>query len=158
MPSFQFKDSDNKVFELLTPGDYVAEVKSCEFGIQSGGKTNGAENMELKFGFDGHEAGAFETLIFHPSCEWKIDTFVKSMNLLIDGRAPRKGENIDFTEHMVVGLRGWVTVKTEVYEKKGDERGKPTGKANRIAVFITNKEKLAKRVYVGSGDPDNVGF
>lgn len=122
-------------------GDYVARVTAVEFTISQGGKTGGSDQMELTLECEGKDrtAKVYETLIFHPSCAWKVDTFVKSFNLLIEGRAPAKDEEINFNEHMVVGLRGWVTLKIEDYEKNGQKRT-----TNRVAVFITNKEKLSK--------------
>ena len=150
MPSFTFKDSENLAFQLIKPGGYVAEVKGVEFGLQSGGKTNGSDNMELKLAIEGTDSTIRETLIFHPSCEWKIDTFVKAFNLLLDGgRAPAKGESIEFTERMLVGLRGHVVVANEPGKKD------PSKKFNCIAVFVTNKPKLAKASAI---DPDDVGF
>jgi hypothetical protein len=147
MPSFQFQDSDNKTFEVLPPGDYIAEVKGVEFGISRGAKTGGSDDMTLKLAIDDHPGATIEeTLIFHESCGWKIDTFVKSMNLLIGGKPPAKGDPIEFTEPMVKGLRGWVTVKNEPGRKD------PTKLFNRIAVFITNKEKLVKRVDLPSSE------
>jgi hypothetical protein len=146
MPSYTFTDQENKSFEPLPAGDYVARISECEFGISKGGKTSGSDTMELTLEVEsnGRTIKVYETLIFHPSCGWKVDTFVKSFNLLVGGRVPAKDENIDFSEHMVVGLRGWVTLKQEEYEK----RDKSKGVSNRVAVFITNKEKLPKIVTV----------
>jgi hypothetical protein len=142
MPSYKFTDQENKSFEPLPPGDYVARVTACEFGISKGGKTGGSDTMELTLECEGKDrkVNVFETLIFHPSCGWKVDTFVKSFNLLVEGNAPGKDQDIDFNENMVVGLRGWVTLKIEEYKSQSGE----TRKTNRVAVFITNKEKLSK--------------
>lgn len=151
MPKFTFTDQENKSFEPLPPGDYVARVTACEFGIAKGAKTAGSDTMELELEVQGKDrtGKCYETLIFHPSCAWKIDTFIKSFNLLIEGRAPAKDEEIEYTEHRVVGLRGWVTLNIEEYEKNGQKR-----KTNRIAVFITNKEKLTKVIDLAPVEAD----
>lgn len=150
MPSYKFGDEEAKVWELLPQGDYVAEVIKCEFGLQTGsGVTRGSENMELSLAIDGRNATVRETLIFHEKTLWKIDTFVKSFNLLVDGRAPVKGVPIEFTEPMVVGLRGHVSLKIEDYKKVD---GTPA-KSNKVAVFITNKERLTKVVDIGDAAP-----
>lgn len=142
MPTYRFGDQENKSFEPLPPGDYVGKVIECEFTLSKGGKTGGSDQMELTIECESGDkkSKVFETLIFHPSCAWKVDTFVKSFNLLIEGKAPTKDQDVDFNENMVVGLRGWVTLKIEEFEKRSG------GKAstNRVAVFITNKEKLSK--------------
>lgn len=146
MPKFTFTDQENKSFEPLPPGDYVARVIECEFGISKGGKTSGADTMELTLEVEAKDrtAKVYETLIFHQSCAWKVDTFVKSFNLLVSGKAPGKDEQIDFSEQMVVGLRGWVTLKVEDYTGRSGEKRQ----TNRVAVFITNKEKLSKVIEV----------
>ena len=147
MPSFVYTDAPPKSFEPLPPGDYLAQVTECEFLIQQGGKTSGSDVMELTFETldkDGVAHKFFERLIFHESTGWKIDTFVKSFNLLIDAKPPAKGQAIEWSERMVVGLQGWVTLKVEEYKCRDDTMKK----TNRVAVFITNKEKLPKLVEI----------
>jgi hypothetical protein len=153
MPSYQYKDQEGKSFEVKPAGDYPLRVVGVEFGISQGEKTRGSEKMDLKLEVenpDGSLSGCsfFETLTFLKSCDWKIDTAVKSLNLLIGGQPPRKGEAIDFSEHMLIGLRGWASLVVDEYQGK---------KRNKVAAFITNKPKLAKVVEVAE-DPDNVAF
>lgn len=158
MPKFQFNDSEPKTFEPLPPGDYVAKVTECEFTISKGNKTRGCDQMELTMEItrNGLQHKFFETLIFHESTGWKVDTFAKSFNLLIDGKPPAKGEAIDWGETMVVGLSGWVALRIEEYEKEVNG-AKEKRKTNRVAVFITNKEKFAKEVLIPAevtGEPE----
>jgi hypothetical protein len=153
MPTFQFNDSENKVFEPLPPGDYIARVTECEFSISNGAKTSGCDKMKLKFVVEknGEERKFSERLIFHESCGWRIDTFAKSFNLLIGGKPPTKGQPIEWSEHMVVGLRGWVTL--------GIREGSDKKKYNEVVTFITNKEKFPKLIEIeaapsASDEPD----
>lgn len=134
MPGYQFQDSENQA-GAVPPGDYTVEVVEVEFGISNGAKTSGADKMSLKLKIDG-KATCFEHLIFHPSCIWKIDTAIKSLNLLINGKPPKKGESIQFSEPMMLGLRGWATI--------GQEPDKNKVLRNKVVCWITTKEKLAK--------------
>ena len=151
MPSFKYTDAEPKVYELWPLADYVGKVTACEFSIMQGGKTNGSDAMELTIEFERKNptTGAVEKkevnekLIFHDSTAWKVDQFVKSFNLLIDGAPPKKGQEIEWTEYRVVGLRGWATLGIEEYTSKRDNKLK---KINKIVSFITNKEKLSKVV------------
>lgn len=146
MPSYQFKNQENKVF-TVPAGDYIVEVVKCEFGIIKSGDSAGGDKMELTLNVDGKDATLYETLTFSEKAAWKVDTFVKSSNLKINGRPPAINEKIEFTEEMVVGLRGWATLKLEEYNGKT---------RNKVNAWITNKEKLAKRVMEldPADDPD----
>lgn len=165
MPSYQFKDQESKSFEVKPAGDYVVRVVGVEFGISKGNKTRGSDNMELKLAVEnpnGSLSGCefYEHLIFHPSCDWKIDIAVKALNLLIGGKPPAKGDPIDFSEHMLCGLRGWATVGVEEYTRNDGTKGKK----NTIAAWIANKPKLPKFVELSTDDPgtpanpDDVSF
>lgn len=146
MPAYKFGDQENKTFEVVEDGDYILEVIACEFGVT---KSKGDEKMELQLQVEGRDAKFYETLTFTEKAAWKIDTFVKSCNLLIDGKPPKKDQPIEFTETMVVGLRGWATVKKEQRSKldaSGREVPVPGEFRNVVKVWITNKPKLLKRV------------
>lgn len=146
MPSYNFTNQENKIFEPVPAGDYILEVVKCEFGIVASGNSSGSEKMELTLQVEGKDTRLFETLTFSEKAAWKIDTFVKACNLLIDGKPPVLNQPIDFTEPMVVGLRGWATLFVDEYQGK---------KRNKVRVWITNKEKLAKRaVETDVADPD----
>lgn len=156
MPSYTFTDQDNQVFELLPAGDYPFEIVGVDFGIQSGGKTNGSDYMELKVmlykdaSFQQKLAQVRERCIFHSSTAWKVDCFVKSANLLVNGKPPAKGQDIEFDADSVVGLRGWCHVKVEDYKSKEGE----AKKANRIGTWITNKAKLPRAVSAPAEEPE----
>jgi hypothetical protein len=151
MPSFKFTDQEPKTYELWPIGDYLWQVTACEFSIQNGGPCGGSDAMELTFDFQRNVGGETQhkevtkKLIFHEKTAWVVDAFVKSGNLLIDGRAPLKNENIDFNERMVVGLRGWATLGVREYKSDRDGKMKTV---NEVIAFITNKEKLAKAIEI----------
>lgn len=149
MPSYNFTNQENReFFDPKLVGDFIVEVVGCEFGVT---KDRGDDKMELMVIPDGSTVQIYETLTFTEKTAWKIDTFVKSANLLIDGKPPVLNQPIEFTEPMVVGLRAWVTLYADEY---------PVGSKkfrNKIRVWITNKEKLAKRVVEteqAESDPD----
>lgn len=145
MPSYQFGDQENKVFETVKPGDYILQVSKCEFGLTK----KGDDKMDLEIAVEGTNARIFETLTFTSNAAWKIDTFVKSCNLLIDGKRPTKDQSIEFTEPMVVGLRGWATLKVEEYPE-GSKKFR-----NKVAVWLTDKEKLPKAVVETAPDEED---
>jgi hypothetical protein len=155
MPKYRFGDEDNQSFEIMPAGDYPYEITGVSFEIQSGGKTSGAEVLELKvkffrdITFETPLAQFTERLIFHKTCLWKIDTFVKSSNMMVNGSVPSKDQEIEFTESEIVGLRGWATVRVEKYKKTDGSEGT----SNKVAVWITNKPKLARRSKI---DPEDV--
>lgn len=150
MPSYQFKNQENKVyFDPKLVGDFRLEVVRCQFGLVKNGPNAGDDKMELTIRADGSEIEMLETFTFSEKSAWKIDTFVKSTNLLINGNPPALNENIEFTEPMVVGLRGWGTVGVQEYEAKD----KSKKLKNKVKTWITNKEKLAKKVV--QAEPEN---
>ncbi len=134
MPSYNFGDADNAGYS--PEGDYIVQVMSVDFGISAGQKTCGSDKMDLKLLIESTRTTLHEFLILHHACEWKIDTFVKSTNLLVDGKPPVKGQSIDFTERMLIGLRGWARLSVD----KKD----PAWPRNSVFCWITNKEKLPK--------------
>lgn len=138
-----YTDQTNKP-ALLPEGDYIFEVTKFECGISNGGKTSGSDKYEVTVRIDQHGNTINENLIDHPSCAWKLDCFVKCCGVQI-----AKGERFEFRQDLAqandcrwvnpIGLRGWCRVIQETYTRKD---GKP-GSANQIAVFYTDKEKLA---------------
>jgi len=143
MAKYQFGDSENRKSEIIPEGNYILEVVGVEFGLT---RERGDDKMELELKVDGKDCRIYETLTFTPKVEWKIDTFVKSCNLLIDGRSPKKGEAIDFSEELVIGLRGWATVFVDEYTPKNSADGKKK-KINKVRTWLTDKEKLPRREY-----------
>lgn len=146
MPGYKFGDSEN--FSYLIPdGDYIWQIIGVEFGVQRGtGPTNGSDNVGLKIAFyngDKKAAQWTETLIFHPSLFWKIDTFLKSGNYKVGadgkysatGRALRENEQVNFESDDLLGLRGWCSVKEHTYNEK---------KNSRVDKWLTDREKLPK--------------
>ncbi len=145
MPSIKFDSkAESTQFELLPDGDYPFEIVGVDFSVSKGGKTNGSDVMEMKVAF--FEDATFqkkiaqwtEDLIFHPNCEWKISVFTKCANMLVNGKPPEHGAEIEYTEDTVLGLRGWATVR----QKAGQQD--PNKKFNYVLAWLTNKEKLPR--------------
>lgn len=145
MPKSKFDSkAESSIFELLPDGDYPFEVTGCDFSLSTGGKTHGSDMMELKLTFFRNNTFSekcgkcHETLIFHPNSEWKLSVFAKCANVLVNGQVPGDGVEIEWTAGLVLGLRGWATVRS----KEGTKD--KTKKFNYVASFLTNKEKLAR--------------
>jgi hypothetical protein len=146
MPKTKFDaKAESTQFEMIPDGDYPFEVMACDFSISTGNKTAGSEVMEVKVRFFKDStftkpmAQWTESLIFHPSCDWKISVFTKCANMLVDGQLPADGAEIDYTAEAVVGLRGWATVRNKPSTQDKDKRW------NYVAAWLTTKEKLARR-------------
>lgn len=157
MPVFTFEDSEPKSFELLKPGKYRGNVAECSFEISNGPSTRGSDVMKITIDFV-HGDGVVpvrEQLIFHPSCVWKLDLFAKAFNLLIDGKPPVKGQAIDWSEIIVIGLQGWVMI--------GPSTPKPGGNGktyNEIRSYLADEPKLPKlemqRIEQAEQGPDDL--
>lgn len=158
MPKSKFDSkAESSVFELLPDGDYPFEVVACDFTLSTGAKTRGSDQMELKLAFyrdakfERKIAQWTETMIFHPNCEWKISVFAKCANVMVGGKAPGDGEEIEWTAGLVLGLRGWATVHSQ---EGTSERAKAEHKRfNRVLAFITNKEKLERCIAAATTEP-----
>ena len=141
----KFNDSENRA-PFQPEGDYVFCVTEFEIGISNGQKTAGCEKYEVTLEIEGPGNQVFENMIDHESCSWKIDTFLKSAGVKL-----AKGEAFEFRKDTAerkgvrwvnpLGLRGHCRLIVEEYEKNGQKR-----KTNRVAVFYTDKPKLAARV------------
>ena len=144
MPTF--KNQENQTHVLHPEGDYHFTVTGLETGIQSGsGKTVGSPFWELKLAID--KGGVvYEKLIDHPTCDWKIDTFLKCTNA-----APPVGVAFEFDAdaaasagiHWIdpIGLRGTCRLIVEEYTKQGTTEKR---KINRVGTFYTDKPKLPR--------------
>lgn len=145
MPKHTFDaKAESLEFTLLPDGDYTFEVLSIDTSIRNSGKTSGSDEVEMKCAFykdakfEKKIAQWTESLIFHESIAWKISVFTKCANILVDGKVPGDGAELDYCAETMVGLRGWATVRTKAGTKD------PTKKFNYVAVWLTNKEKLAR--------------
>ena len=127
MPKHKFRNSQ-PIPEILEDGDYILRVVECEESISKGRKTNGAPQLELKLKEESTGKIIYETLIFDESLEWKIDCFIQCF-----GIEAEEGEDLELEADDMIGLRGWVALKTEEYNDK---------KRNRVAMFYIDKEKL----------------
>ncbi|HYG22748.1 MAG TPA: hypothetical protein VEH04_08205 [Verrucomicrobiae bacterium] len=145
MPSVKFDSkAEFTQFEMLPDGDYPFEIVAVDFALSTGNKTNGSETMECKVAFfrdkafEKKAAQWTETFIFHPSTEWKLSVFTKCANMLVNGKVPADGEEIEYTEATVKGLRGWASVRNKAGTQDKEKR------FNYVAAWITNKEKLPR--------------
>lgn len=128
---------------LLPEGDYIFEVTDYEVGMAKGAKTAGSDIYILKLNIEGKGNTIEERLIDHPSTLWKMDCFLKCCGVEI-----LKGESYEFRKQIaegtgvrfvkLEGLRGWCRIVVESYVKRDNSEGK----ANRVAIFYTDKEKL----------------
>lgn len=158
MPKFTFTNEDVPKFTLLPKGKYQYEVIGYDLGISNGKKSNGCQTMELKIVFfidDIKAAQWTETLIFPEAPEektnlyfrGKINMFVKSSGLLIDGKPPTPNQPIDFDAEMVIGLRGWA----QVDQKPGMKN--PQDLFNFVDEWLVNEPKLPKRITTPDAEP-----
>lgn len=137
-----FNDAENREFKIIPETDAIFCVKEFSCGLSTGTKTRGSPNYDAELEIEGHGVVIPLQLIDHPSCNWKIDTFLKSANIQL-----RKGEKFEFQEDKAkeegvrwinpIGLRGWCNVIIDNYIKDGKER-----KSNKVGTFYTNMEKL----------------
>lgn len=137
-----FNDSNN-ILPLLPDGDYIFEVSDFECKLSKGAKTSGSDKYELELTFETGNR-VYESLIDHPSCAWKIDTFLKSAGVKM-----AKGESFDFREDLArangvrwvdpIGLRGWCRVGSIELPPKD---GRPALNVNTITTFYTDKPKI----------------
>lgn len=166
MPTVKFDSTaESTQFELLPDGDYPFEIVGADFGISTGPKTKGSENMELKVAF--YKDATFqrkaaqwtEEFIFHPNCEWKLSVFTKCANMLVDGKPPSHGVEIEYTESTVIGLRGWATVRNRASSADAQKPAEERRRFNHVAAWITNKEKLARAVVkTAPSEDENLPF
>lgn len=145
MPKHTFDTPTEGTFEHIT-GEFPFEVIAFEAGIQGGtGPTKGSDCIELKCKFFADDtftkplAQWTEKLIFHESIGWKINNFTDCANMLIDGRKPKPGEGVDFSEESCIGLRGWAKCEPE------SSRTDKTKIYNRVKQWLITKPKLAKK-------------
>lgn len=142
MPTFRDAES---AYALVPEGDYVLCVFEFTSELSTGKRTNGARKYNLVFNIEGTDSKIKEVMIDHPSCDWKIDTFLKSSGLrnLAPGlvyefekiRADEKG--VPWINPM--GLRCTASIVHETYTS---QRGNEVTK-NKIAAYHTDREILA---------------
>lgn len=133
-------------FKIVLPGDYILAVSEFKFGISTGPKTKGCELYEVLFIIEEHDSKIKERLIDHPSCSWKIDTFLKSAGI----RTLAKGQAFTFDEEESetgeaswvnpMGLRCWAhLIIDESYVSPTTKKVVPK---NTIDLFYTDRAAL----------------
>lgn len=151
MPTF--KNAENVVAVLHPEGDYQFEVVKLEVGQSTGANTNGSDKYELTLRIEPTGGRVFETLIDHPSCDWKIDCLLKSAGIVMATNEsfefdPERAAAAGVAWVDAVGLRGWCKLIVEEYTPNNAPAGAPKKKKNKVAVFYTDRPKLAPN---GSG-------
>lgn len=124
MPKYTFTDSES--IGILPAGDYIAVVESAENGISKGAKTRGSETIELKCRIENKGNKIKETLTFHESTAWKIDTILKAL-----GYKFPKNHAVEVTLDMLVGRRGFVHVIQEKYTSSQTQEEKTVNKIDK---------------------------
>jgi len=139
-----FKDAES-AFQLVPPGDYILCVFQFESELSNGRKTRGSELYNIVFIIEGTNAKVVEKLIDHESCDWKIDTFLKSCGIrnLPKGqewyfdKAKAQSRGVPWINPM--GLRCHARVENETYTSS--RTNKPVTK-NSVATYYTDRAVL----------------
>ncbi|MEL0098700.1 MAG: hypothetical protein VW907_04015 [Opitutae bacterium] len=139
MPKYTYKGRES-LPDCVDPGDYIVRVIEAEAGISNGAKTRGHDTLKLKLKEENSGATFFEVLTFHESCDFKIDTFIRSTGIKAE-----EGKEIELNPPDLVGLRGWVSLRIDEYNGR---------KGNKVAIWLTDREKL-DRVEPEFGDDDD---
>lgn len=151
----KFNDRENSP-PAVPEGDYNFTVISYDKTISDGKKTGGADKFDLclelneSHGRNGELTKlppghfVYDSLIDHPSIDFRIDTFIKCCGVKIP-----KGTAFEFdTEYEgpdgdrinPLGLRGTCSIKKDSYTKTPGATPKIT---NKVAVYYTDRAKLA---------------
>ena len=147
MPTWK-KPEPPKERVVIEPQDIIWQIADFEIGIaNTRGVTNGCECYEVTFVAEGKGAEWSETFYDHESCLWRLFTMLQSGGVKIE-----EGEQFEFREDLAreknvrwvnpIGLRGHGRVKVETFAKRTDDPKKPTGRANRMDFFYTDKGDL----------------
>jgi hypothetical protein len=124
---------------LIEAGDYIVRIVEADSGISNGKKTNGSDTINLKCIEEESGCVIWETLCFHESIDWKIDTFVRSTGVPAVVGAP-----LELGPSDCISRRGHVTIVVDNWNNKD---------RNKIAVWKTDCEPLA-RAPIPEAKPD----
>lgn len=150
MPTF---NDSNNIPPVLPEGDYIFCVTGFECRISQGQKTRGCDQYEIELEIEPSGKKVTDILTDHPSCAWKIDTFIKSAGIrMAKGMAFEfradlaKRNNVPFVNPM--GLRGWCRLIQDQLPPREGKNEKPLT-VNKVAAYYTDKPKL-----IGRSDPE----
>ncbi len=141
-----FNDSEN-IPPVAPEGDYVFCVTDFESKISNGAKTRGCDQYVVEFTLEPVGNRVIEYLTDHENTSWKIDCFLKSAGVKL-----AKGEKFEFQEDRCkpgvrfvdpIGLRGWCHIIQDTLPPTTTHSKELI--VNKIAVFYTDREKLAPR-------------
>lgn len=153
MAKITYTNEEVPKFELLKSGPYAFEVVGCDVGIQSGGKTNGCDKVELKLmlftdaKFDNRVGTIFQTMRFPQTRDPGLNLFLQGhINAFIKsaGIEAKIGEELELDESSCLRRRGWVNITQEQVERGGvpqfvDGDKKRPELRNKVDRFITDK-------------------
>ena len=149
MPTFD-PNAEQPTFELLN-GDYPFEIVKVEEKISKGAKTSGSAVREVTLDFYRNEtftekvASVRDSLIDHPSCDWKFSVLAKSVHFPI-----KAGESLDIDAGWL-GYRGWAHVAPE------PDKTDKTKSWNRVKSYIVGKQ-IVPRAQPTADDADRAAF
>jgi hypothetical protein len=145
MEEYEYKFQDrNAILPWIDSCDIIWTCIEAIEKYVANGKLQGSKMYALKLSCvvaDNDGGGAvhvYENLILHPTCDWKIDTFLKSGNyqIKICHGIPPVSE--------LIGLKGWCRLNKEQRFER-DNRTPIEGQfRNRVGTFYTNKAKLPR--------------
>lgn len=124
--SYTFQDSEEQQYTPAPPGTYIFKVVKAEYGLNSGSKYKGHDQIKLTFtcveNEEGEEVGmAQDTLIFADAMAWKNDLFLKASGYA-QANGLKRGDDVTFDPLELYGLRGWCQVKNRKWtSNSGDE-------------------------------------
>ena len=155
MPTYQNKQ---QAPQSSKPGDYILRVIGVDKTISQGDKTRGCTAYELKLLVEQTGSRLYDQHVFCDESaadtakeffQAKADMFLKACGIEL-----KLGEAWDFDEQDAreagarfinpLGLRGWATIKKK-RKKNAAGSWEETG-FDEVAIWITNKEKLAPHV------------
>ena len=111
-------------YKILEPGDYDFVVNDAvEKNSKSG---NPMIELKLMVGTHPNEKGVFDYLVFDGKSEWKLDTFLYSIQ-----RHPGVGVEMEIDPLNFVGEKGRAKIKMDIYNGN---------KSNKVQGYLFDKD------------------
>jgi hypothetical protein len=128
-------------YKILEPGDYDFVVNDAvEKKSKSG---NPMIELKLMVGTHPNEKGVFDYLVFDGKSEWKLDSFLHSIQ-----RHPGVGVEMDIDPMDFVGEKGRAKIKVELYNGN---------KSNKVQGYLFDKDAKQKPIQTDTG-ADTIPF
>jgi hypothetical protein len=156
-----FQDSPPKVFSV-PECDCVLCVVGYDVKTLQNGKCKGSDIHILTLEVAGGVCEFDETLIDHPSCQWRVDVFLRAVGADVKkgeafefDAATAKARGVKYIDPLGLQFHAHIVQMDESYVKDGVTK---TVKKNKVSIFYTDKPKLPRRVIEPAGEPDDVPF